>query len=183
MLRDVSALDRQQLATIELGPAPWTLRVVARRLSGSVTLLLDKHARLMIRRYPMAGLAGFVIAATLTIASFSAPQAIGLLVPTITVAFAYAVVLNARLHRAPVEQPRLLASLPFSGAQVRAAARAYVSWWWCLFVTIPVGLVVIRSPMRWQVALLLLVETVGLLALGMRSGDPPSKGRGIGLSR
>src|SRR5258705_5661539 len=54
ILRDVSALDRQQLATLEIRPPTGLERGVGRLVGADAGLIYRKDARLMRRRYPMA---------------------------------------------------------------------------------------------------------------------------------
>ena len=53
VLRDVSALDRQRLATLEIKP-PTPIEAAIGRLIGDAALPYGKDARLMRRRFPMA---------------------------------------------------------------------------------------------------------------------------------
>ena len=167
MLRDVSALDRQQLATLELGPAPASLRVLGRALTPRARLLLDKHARLISRRHPMAAVLGALVFATLAISALASRSAAVVQVPTIAVAFAYAWLLRARMEQPPIELPRLRDTLPLSAAEIRAAVRTYLLWWWGWFALLPGGLVLARTTQRWQVVPALVLATA-LLAFGAR---------------
>jgi hypothetical protein len=146
MLRDVSALDRQQLATIEIAPAPRSLRVVSSGAAPSTRLLLDKHARLIGRRYPMSALMGFAVAATLVINALASPGSVLPGATALLVGMVYAWLLGLRMHREPIELPRLLASLPFSSADARRSAQLYVGWWWALFVAAPSVAWIVRGP-------------------------------------
>jgi hypothetical protein len=152
MLRDVSALDRQQLATIEIAPAPRTLRWVSGRASTSTRLLLDKHARLIGRRYPMSALLGFAVAATIAITALASPSSVLPAGTALLIGLVYAWLLGERMHRPPIELGRLLASLPISGAEAHRAARIYVLWWWGLFVGAPSVAWAARSPAPLTVA-------------------------------
>lgn len=145
ILRDVSALDRQRLAPLELTPPPSTLAAARRFLSAQSARLLDKHARLVARRYPMAALIGAASFATSGIAAVASPNSLGVLVTTLALAATYAWVLHSRLHVPPIELPRLLSSLPYSDGQIAAAGRAYVLWWWGLYALIPAVLVLVRT--------------------------------------
>lgn len=169
MLRDVSALDRQRLAPLELTPPPATLRVVRRWLSPVSALLLDKHALLVSRRYPMAAVVGAIVFATTGITAIAAPDALGLLAATWALALAYAWILRGRLSTPPVELPRLLASLPFSPSQMVAARRAYVLWWWGLYALVPAALVLARTSALPPLAGALAAATA-VLVLGLRRG-------------
>ncbi len=147
MLRDVSALDRQRLAPLELAPPPRTLGPVRGAVSAASARLLDKHALLVSRRYPMAAVIGAVVFATSTITAIAGPGALGVLAGTVVLALVYAWLLAGRLKVPPVELPRLLASLPFAPGQIAAARWAYVLWWWGLYVLVPAVLVLVRTPL------------------------------------
>lgn len=145
MLRDVSALDRQRLAPLELTPPPRTLGLVRGALAAASARLLDKHALLVSRRYPMAAVIGAVVFATSAITAIAGPGALGVLAGTVALALVYAWLLAGRLKVPPVELPRLLASLPFAPGQIAAARRAYVLWWWGLYALVPAVLVLVRT--------------------------------------
>src|SRR5207248_1507475 len=53
VLRDVSALDRQRLATLEIRP-PTPIEAAIAKLIGEAALPYGKDARLMRRRFPLA---------------------------------------------------------------------------------------------------------------------------------
>jgi hypothetical protein len=169
MLRDVSALDRQQLATIELTAAPATLRALGRQLTPGARLLLDKHARLLARRHPMSAVLGAVAFAILAISALASSHAAVLQVTTLAVTFAYAMVLRGRMAQPPVELPRLRDSLPLTPGDAQAAARTYVLWWWGWFALLPGALVLARTAQLWQVAPALAAGTL-LLVLGGGGG-------------
>lgn len=169
MLRDVSALDRQRLAPLELTPPPSTLAAARRWLSAPSARLLDKHALLVSRRYPMAAVIGSVAFATSVITALAAPDALGVLVTTAALALSYAWLLNGRLHVAPIELPRLLSSLPFSEGHIAAAARAYVLWWWALYALVPAVLVLARTSELVALGGIYAGATAALV-LGLRRG-------------
>jgi hypothetical protein len=167
MLRDVSALDRQRLAPLELTPPPATLRLAQRWLEVPSARLVDKHALLVGRRYPMAAVIGAVVFATVAITSVAAPGALGVMGATLTLALAYAWILRGRLDAPPVELPRLLASLPFTDGQIAAARRAFVLWWWGLYTLLPMALVLARTPQPAVLGGVYAVATAALL-FGLR---------------
>lgn len=137
ILRDVSALDRQRLATLEIRPPTAIERGIA-RLLGDAALPYSKDARLMRRRYPMAFALGALIFLVLAIVGIAQPDdPTPWLVATLVGASAYGLAVGARLHRPPIELPRLSRTLPFS---LSAAHRAKVAWvigWWTIFVAAP----------------------------------------------
>lgn len=144
ILRDVSALDRQRLATLEIRPPTAIERVVA-SLLGDASLVYRKDARLMRRRYPMAfalgGLA-FIVLAIVGLARPADPWP--WVVAVLAGAAMYAVALAGRLFRPPIELPRLAATLPITPS---ARARAKVAWlvaWTTIFIAVPLAFAAAR---------------------------------------
>jgi hypothetical protein len=137
ILRDVSALDRQQLATLEIREPTALERTIARML-GDAGLPYRKDARLMRRRYPMAFALGALCFAVLVIVGLSRPaDPTPWLVVVIGGAALYAIALARRLARPPIELARLSATLPISA---EARTRAKVAWvvaWAVVFVVVP----------------------------------------------
>ncbi|HWO20962.1 MAG TPA: hypothetical protein VNO30_19480 [Kofleriaceae bacterium] len=137
ILRDVSALDRQHLATLEIRPPTGIERAIA-RLLGDAGLAYGKDARLMRRRFPMAFALGSLAFLVLGIVGLARPDdPVPWLTATIGGAAVYALALSARLRRPPIELPRLSSTLPIAPA---AAARAKLAWllgWWAIFVGVP----------------------------------------------
>jgi hypothetical protein len=137
ILRDVSALDRQQLATLEIREPTALERTIARML-GEAGLPYRKDARLMRRRYPMAFALGALCFAVLVIVGLARPaDPTPWLVVVIGGAALYAIALARRLYRPPIELLRLSATLPISS---EARTRAKVAWviaWAVVFVVVP----------------------------------------------
>jgi hypothetical protein len=144
ILRDVSALDRQRLATLEIRPPTAIERLVASML-GEAALPYRKDARLMRRRYPMAFALGALVFIVLVIVGLSRPvDPAAWLVGILGGAGLYAIALAGRLIRPPIELPRLAATLPIPHA---ARTRAKVAWlvtWCVVFVLIPLGFALLR---------------------------------------
>jgi hypothetical protein len=145
VLRDVSALDRQRLATLEIKP-PTSIEGAIARLVGEAALPYGKDARLMRRRYPMAFALGALVFGVLVIVGLARP---GDPTPWLTVAIGgaavYGLALAGRLHRPPVELVRLSATLPLT---VSARARAKLAWllgWWTLFIAAPAVFAALRQ--------------------------------------
>ena len=137
ILRDVSALDRQRLAMLEIHP-PTALERAIGRMIGDGALPYSKDARLMRRRYPMAFALGglsFVVLVIIGIARPADPTP--WLTATLVGTAAYGLAVAGRLHRPPIELAKLSATLPISSA---AGARAKVAWvigWWTIYVLVP----------------------------------------------
>jgi hypothetical protein len=144
ILRDVSALDRQRLALLEIKPPTTVERGVA-ALLGDAALPYRKDAQLMRRRYPMAyalGALAFLVLAIVGLARPSDPAP--WLVGTLAAAAVYALALAGRLRRPPIELPRLSATLPITAS---ARARAKLAWlvvWLALFVAAPAAFALAR---------------------------------------
>jgi hypothetical protein len=137
VLRDVSALDRQRLATLEVKP-PTRIEATIGAMIGEAALPYRKDARLMRRRFPMAFALGALVFGVLVIVGLTRPDDP---TPWLTIAIggaaAYGLVLASRLRRPPIELPRLSATLPLTA---RAHARARLAWllgWWSIFAGAP----------------------------------------------
>ena len=137
ILRDVSALDRQRLATLEIRP-PTAIERALGRLVGDAALPYAKDARLVRRRYPMAFALGALAFLVLAIIGLARPDdPVPWLTAVIAAAAVYAIALAGRLRRPPIELPRLSATLPIPAA---ASARAKLAWllgWWTIYVAVP----------------------------------------------
>jgi hypothetical protein len=144
ILRDVSALDRQRLATLEIRP-PTALESAIARMLGEAGLPYRKDARLMRRRYPMAFALGALAFLVLVIVGLAQPDDP---TPWLVVVLAgmtmYGVALAGRLARPPIEIPRLTATLPISGAAISRAKLAWVVAWAGVFVVVPAAFAAAR---------------------------------------
>lgn len=147
ILRDVSALDRQRLATLEIRP-PTAIEALVARVVGErdgAALVYRKDARLMRRRYPMAFALGALAFLVLVIVGLAQPSdPVPWLVGVLAATTMYAVALAGRLRRPPIEIPRLVATLPMSPAAISRAKLAWVVAWALVFVAVPVGFAAIR---------------------------------------
>lgn len=146
ILRDVSALDRQRLAMLEIHPPSAIERAIA-RLIGDAALPYSKDARLMRRRYPMAFALGALIFLVLVIVGIARPlDPTPWLTATLVGAAVYGLSLSGRLHRAPIELPKLSATLPISASSRRLAKLAWIIGWWTIFVLVPALFSALRQP-------------------------------------
>jgi len=144
ILRDVSALDRQRLATLEIRPPTALERAIA-TLLGAAGLPYRKDARLMRRRYPMAFALGALVFLVLAIIGLARPTgATPWLAATLGGAVLYAGALAARLTRPPIELPRLSATLPITAAARRRAKLAWIVSWSLVFVLAPLAFALVR---------------------------------------
>jgi hypothetical protein len=145
ILRDVSALDRQRLATLDIKPPTGLERAIAGML-GEGALPYSKDARLVRRRYPMAFALGALVVVVLVSIGIWPPADPGpWLTATIAGAAAYGVVLANRLQRPPIELPRLSSTLPITGAARARAKLAWVIGWWTIFIVAPGVFAVMRQ--------------------------------------
>lgn len=140
ILREMSALDRQQLATLELNPPTAIERGIA-SLLGASAVSFRKDARLMRRRYPMAFALGALAFAVLAAIGWARPASESWLIAVLVAATGYAAVLAGRLWRPPIELPQLRATLPVSGATTARAKLAWLASWMLLFVAAPAAFV------------------------------------------
>lgn len=168
ILRDVSALDRQQLATIQIAPPSALTRLAGRLLSARARLLLLKHARLMARRHPMAQVVGALVAGALLVSALFAPAALPVQGAALGGALVYALVLRVRLALPPIELPRLRATLPVTEADARAARTAYLAVWWGWAALAPGVLALVRAPQPLHLAAALLGATAALAIAARR---------------
>jgi hypothetical protein len=142
ILRDVSALDRQRLASLEIHPPTAIERAVA-SLLGEAALPYRKDARLMRRRYPMAFALGAVAFIVLVILGLSRAQ-LPWIVAVVGAAVLYAGALAGRLARPPIELPRLSSTLPIHAAALRRARLAWIVSWSLVYVLVPLAFAVLR---------------------------------------
>jgi len=146
ILRDVSALDRQRLANIEVHPPTAVERAIA-RLIGDAALPYSKDARLMRRRYPMAFALGALVFLVLAIIGLAQPDdPTPWLTAVLVGAAIYGLAVAGRLFRPPIELARLSLTLPISPASVRRAKLAWVIGWWAIFVAAPGLFASLRQP-------------------------------------
>ena len=144
ILRDVSALDRQQLATLEIREPTALERTIARML-GAAGLPYRKDARLMRRRYPMAFALGALCFGVLVVVGLARPAyPMPWLVVVIGGAVLYAISLARRLRRPPIELSRLSATLPIAPEAIARAKVAWVVAWAVVFVVVPSVFAAIR---------------------------------------
>jgi hypothetical protein len=145
ILRDVSALDRQRLASLEIKPPTALERVVARGLGGDAGLVYRKDARLMRRRYPMAYALGGLVFGVLVIVALARPgDPAPWLGATLSGGGIYALVLAGRVRRPPIELPRLVATLPVHRAALGRAKLAWPAAWLVVFVIAPLAFALAR---------------------------------------
>ena len=164
ILRDVSALDRQRLAKLEIHPPTPLERAIA-ELLGDAALVYRKDVRLVRRRYPMAFALGALVFVVLGIIGLARPiDPAPWLTATFVGATAYGLALVGRLGRAPIELPRLAPTLPISAA---SRARARLAWtldWWLIYVGVPGVFAALRQPDA--IAGLALLGGSGVLVIG-----------------
>lgn len=145
MLRDVTTLDRQQLATLQILPAAPLHRLLAPAMTPAAARLLDVRSRLMSRRYPMASVAGALAFVILLVLAIWPRVDLSLFVTTVVSSAVYAVMLARRLRQAPTAVPRLERALGITDDVQRSAHTAWVQTWWWLFVGVPGGIAAARA--------------------------------------
>ncbi len=146
ILRDVSALDRQRLANLEIHPPTAIERAIA-TLIGDAALPYSKDARLMRRRYPMAFALGALMFLVLAIIGLARPEdPTPWLTAVLVGAAVYGLAVAGRLFRPPIELARMSHTLPISAAARRRAKLAWVLGWWTIFVALPAVFASLRQP-------------------------------------
>ena len=145
ILRDVSALDRQRLAKLEIDPPTRLERGVA-YLLGDAALPYVKDARLMRRRYPMAFALGTLAFVVLGIVGLAQPEnPWPWLVAVLAGGALYGAALGNRLRHPPVELPRLSATLPIDPRAQSLAKLAWIATWGVLYLAIPATFALLRT--------------------------------------
>ena len=146
ILRDVSALDRQRLAALEIRP-PTRIERLVERLIGEARLGYRKDAQLMRRRFPMAFALGALAFGVLVIVGLAQPSdPTPWLAAVIGGAASYGLVLARRLRRPPIELARLSATLPLAPGALAREKLAWVLGWWMVFVAVPAVFAALRQP-------------------------------------
>jgi hypothetical protein len=169
VLRDVSALDRQRLATLEIKPPTPIERAIARRI-GDAALPYEKDARLMRRRYPMAFALGALVFAVLAIVGLARPDdPTPWLAVAIGGAAVYGIVLARRLRRPPIELARLSATLPLSPGGRARAKLAWLGGWWTIFVGVPAVFAALRQAEPGVGIALVVAATIAIIVAGASS--------------
>jgi hypothetical protein len=145
ILRDVSALDRQRLAHLELNP-PTALERLLAKLAGNGALVYAKDARLVRRRFPMAFALGALAFLILVIVGIARPDdPAPWLTATIAGGALYAIALAGRLYRPPIELARLSSSLPISHGDIARAKLVWLLGWWTIFLGVPALFAALRQ--------------------------------------
>jgi hypothetical protein len=144
ILRDVSALDRQRLAKLEIDPPTRLERAVA-ALLGAAALPYAKDARLMRRRYPMAFALGTLAFLVLAIVGLARPDdPTPWLAAVLGGGVLYGATLANRLRRPPIELPRLSATLPIESRARTVAKLAWTVAWLAVYLAIPAAFALVR---------------------------------------
>jgi len=167
ILRDVSALDRQRLAHLEIHP-PTALERALAKLAGDGALAYAKDARLVRRRFPMAFALGALAFLVLAIVGLARPDdPAPWLASTLGGATIYGIALAGRLWSPPIELPRLTATLPLAAAAIARAKLVWIAGWWTIFVAAPGLFAALRQPEPLPGLALVGAGTVIVLAAGV----------------
>jgi hypothetical protein len=147
ILRDVSALDRQRLAHLEIRPPTAIERAFAKLAGANGALVYAKDARLVRRRFPMAFALGALAFAILVIVGIAQPTDPGpWLTGTLAGGTLYAIALAGRLYRPPIELARLAATLPLSRGGIVRAKLVWLLGWWTIWIAAPALFAMLRQP-------------------------------------
>ena len=147
-VREVSALDQERLAHIELTRPSAVERLVARSVgSAGARAVIEKDASLARRRYPIPfffGVMGVIISWILAAA---APADMMLWAGTICAGLGvYGVVMARRHMQPPIEHIQYVRTLPIAGSELIRAKRAHVLLWVVSYMLVGAIPVIIRSP-------------------------------------
>jgi hypothetical protein len=137
ILREVSTLDRTYLASLEILPPSRTHSAASKLLSTSAGAILLKNGRLMSRRYPMAGIVGFLLLVLTAFLAWHPATDISWYVASQLFAAGYAAILVRRLFASPITELRLETSLGVTPKAQRSAAAAWGMCWWLMFIAVP----------------------------------------------
>ena len=147
ILRDVSALDRQRLAHLEIHPPTAIERALAKLAGADGALVYAKDARLIRRRFPMAFALGALAFSILGIVGLARPDdPMPWLTAIIVGGAVYGIALAGRLYRPPIELARLSSTLPLSSAGITRAKLIWLLGWWTIFLAIPALFAALRQP-------------------------------------
>lgn len=146
-VREVSALDQERLAHIELTRPSAAERLLGKNLgSGGARALFEKDASLARRRYPIPfffGVMGVIISWILAAA---APADLMLWAGTICAGLGvYGAVMARRYVQPPIEHMRYLRTLPITTGDAVRAKRAHVLMWVLSYMVVGAVPVIIRS--------------------------------------
>jgi hypothetical protein len=165
VLRDVTTLDRVYLASLEIQPASRLHRAMSALLDPQSRALLHKHSQLMTRRYPMAGVVGFVLACTLLYLAWFPSDDVSWYVATIVAATTHLTVLMKRLRQIPITNNRLEQSVGFRSAQQTKAALVWGCCWWLVFIAPASVWITIHNaghPLTWLYLLLVILPLLAI---------------------
>jgi hypothetical protein len=168
-VREVSALDQERLAHIELRAASplergWS-RLVA--LDRAARLVYQKDAALARRRYPSPYFIGPLGVIVLWgMAAFGGGGALSWAAVVLFGLGAYAALMARRLTQAPIEIPRLIASLPIGAHRAHAAKRAQVALRAITWVVLGGAPLAFTQPEPWTAG----AVVVAALAMAMGGG-------------
>lgn len=157
-LREVSALDQERLAHIEL-TRPSALERLSSRLflrARGARLLFEKDASLSRRRYPIPYFIGVVGVISAWIAAALAPADLLLWAGIISACLGvYGVVMARRAMFPPIEHPTFLGTLPIANRDVARAKRLHLGLWIAVYMILGAIPVIARSPAPATTAALL----------------------------
>lgn len=165
--REVAALDAVRLAHVDLSRARGLERAWG-QLAGAARSLYEKDVAVMRRRHPgfylLTGLG--VMALWLVAFLVDEPQRTHVVLGGTAALAAYVLLAARRLTVPPIEQPRLLATLPLPPRAVAHAKSVHVAWRALWAVVLAGAPTAARSPRPLLVAAGLAAIAVVTMALG-----------------
>ena len=146
-VREVSALDQERLAHIELTRPSAIERAVGKALGDpGARAIMDKDASLARRRYPIPFFLGVLGVIVCWIVAAAAPDDMVSWAATICAGLGvYAVVMARRYVQPPIEHMRYVRTLPIAPSALVRAKRAHVLLWVLAYMATGAIPVVIRS--------------------------------------
>ncbi len=146
-VREVSALDRERLAHIELTRASPLERAASRLIGAGARVLFDKDMRLARRRYPMPYFVSVTGVIAAWIVAAVRPEAMVAWTSCIVACLVvYGVIMARRRRQPPIEHPRLLRTLPFGDGDVAAAKGLASALWLVVFAGLAAVPPLLRAP-------------------------------------
>lgn len=147
-IREVSALDQERLAHIELTRPSAIERLAGKSLGGrGARAVFEKDASLARRRYPIPFFFGVVGVIISWILAAAAPNDLMFWAGAISAGLGvYGVVMARRFVQPPIEHMQYVRTLPIAEADLVRAKRLHVLMWVLSYMVIGAVPVVIRSP-------------------------------------
>lgn len=169
--QEVAALDRQRLAHVEkVMPSPLE-SLIAKTLPAAARQLFRKDISLAHRRFPLPYVIGLLCLVTAWIIGFAAPDSSSSWgIAVLGAATVYGLIMRRRIVQEPIEQGRLLATLPLPTAAILLAKQRFIALWLGWYVIVGGAPLIIRSASPGAMALVVGGMAVMAVAAGRAMG-------------